>query len=172
MNKHPAVCPPHWESSSNCICFEISIYWWFNKIKAKFGTVQIKLNGYKRIAIEVIARDEAKNDCNIPEIEITEQLPSGRRQVEQADVKIYFYPTDKLFPVRKKINFFPTDKLFPILKKYISIQQTNYFRSDKNIFLSGRKIISGAKKYLSGNGQIISVQTNYFCSDKYILDQV
>ena len=168
--------------------------------------MQIKLNGYKRIAIEVIARDEAKNDCNIPEIEITEQLPSGRRQVEQADVKIYFYPTDKLFsvrkkyisfrrtnhfrsekiyffsdgqiifgqkkiyffptdklfPVRKKINFFPTDKLFPILKKYISIQQTNYFRSDKNIFLSGRKIISGAKKYLSGNGQIISVQTNIY----------
>ena len=138
MNKHPAVCPPHWESSSNCICFEISIYWWFNKIKAKFGTVQIKLNGYKRIAIEVIARDEAKNDCNIPEIEITEQLPSGRRQVEQADVKIYFYPTDKLFPVRKK------NKLFPVRK---------------NI---GRKIISGAKKILSGNGQIISVQTNIY----------
>ena len=100
--------------------------------------MQIKLNGYKRIAIEVIARDEAKNDCNIPEIEITEQLPSGRRQVEQADVKIYFYPTDKLFPVRKK------DKLFPVRK---------------NI---GRKIISGAKKILSGNGQIISVQTNIY----------
>ena len=63
--------------------------------------MQIKLNGYKRIAIEVIARDEAKNDCNIPEIEITEQLPSGR-QVEKADVKIYFYPADQLFSLRKK----------------------------------------------------------------------
>ena len=133
MNKHPAVCPPHWESSSNCICFEISIYWWFNKIKAKFGTVQIKLNGYKRIAIEVIARDEAKNDCNIPEIEITEQLSSGR-QVEQADVKIYFHLTDKLFPSNgqiisgEEIYCYSTDKLFLVRKKL------NFSPMDKNYF--------------------------------------
>lgn len=111
--------------------------------------MQIKLNGYKRIAIEVIARDEAKNDCNIPEIEITEQLPSGRRQVEQADVKIYFYPTDKLFPVRKK------DKLFPVRK---------------NI---GRKIISGAKKFSPTTDKLflfrqiyIRPSVNYLCQTK------
>ena len=66
----------------------------------------------KRIAIEVIGRDRAKKDCNIPEIEITEQLSSGR-QVEQADVKIYFHLTDKLFPSNGQI---------------ISIQRTYYFR--------------------------------------------
>ena len=41
-------------------------------------------------------QDQAKNDCNIPEIERSEeQMPSG--QVGKADVKIYFHPADKIY---------------------------------------------------------------------------
>ena len=52
------------------------------------------------------------------------------------------------------------------MSKFISIQRTNYFRSEKNIFLSDGQIISGQKKnkFLS-DGQIISdLKKIYFYS--------
>ena len=60
--------------------------------------------GIKELQLKWL-QDQAKNDCNIPEIGRSEQMPSG--QVEKADVKIYFNPADKkyFYPVEKNISF-------------------------------------------------------------------